>query len=85
MNILFLRLIIFVLVSVLIIVLPWWLSVLLLIGLTVYFHFYPEVIFFGFLIDALYTVQYSFPYVGLVTATIFILITMFVRTRIRKF
>lgn len=85
MNTPLVRSIAFIFVFILVVILPWWLSVVVLIGLTVYFPFYPEVVFFGFLIDALYTIQYSFPYTGLVTATVFLLITMFVKTRVRKF
>lgn len=85
MNSPLLRVVGFVLVFILVVVLPWWLSAIILITLTAYLPFYLEVVFFGFLIDALYTIQYSFPYIGLVTATVFLLITMFVKTRIRKF
>lgn len=79
------RFIAFIVVFLLVVILPWWLSVVILIGLTIYSSLYLEVLFFGFLIDVLYTIQYNFPYTGLVTATVFLLITMFIKTRIRKF
>lgn len=85
MNKSFLRVLGFVFMSILVVVLPWWLSFLLLAGLTIYLNFYLEVIFFGFLIDSLYSVQNHFPYTGLVVSTIFLVVTMFVKTRIRKF
>jgi len=49
-----------------------WISVIILGGLTIYFPLYLEVLFFGFLFDALYSTQYNFPYIGLTIATIFL-------------
>jgi hypothetical protein len=83
MNPYFIRALAFIAVFILAVILPWWLFGLVLIGLTIYFPFYLEVLFFGFLIDALYSVKYSFPYIGLTIATIFLLVVMFVRTKVR--
>ena len=77
------RVILFVLVLIGIVVLPWWLSVVILVGLTIYIPFYPEVLFFGFLFDTLYVSHYTFPYTALTIATMFLIVVMFVRTRIR--
>ena len=77
------RIPLFVLVFILVVVLPWWLSVVILTGLTIYFPTYLEVIFFGFLFDTLYSSNYTFPYVGLCIATVFLIVVMFVKTRIR--
>lgn len=77
------RTIFFIAIFILVLILPWWLSVLLLFGLTVYIRFYPEVLFYGFLIDVLYSDRHTlFPY-GLVFATILFLSIYFVRERIR--
>jgi hypothetical protein len=73
------RVILFVFVLVVVLVLPWWISVVVLMGLTIYLPFYPEVLFFGFLFDTLYGRNQT----GLISATILLIITMFVRTRIR--
>ena len=85
MDITLVRVIAFIFVFILVVILPWWISVVVLIGLTIYFPFYLEVVFFGFLFDALYTIQYSFPYTGLTVATGLLLVSMFVKTRVRKF
>lgn len=83
MNPIFVRILVFILTFISVVVLPWWVSAVVLAGLAIYFPLYLEVLLFGFLFDGLYTVKYSFPYIGLTTATIFLLIVMFVRTRIR--
>ena len=62
-------------------VLPWWLSAIILIGLTIYIPLYLEVLFFGFLFDTLYSASKG--HVALISATIFILVVTFIRTRIR--
>ena len=77
------RAIAFFLALVLIATIPWWLSLVVLIGLTIYFPLYLEVIFFGFLFDTLYSSLHRFPYPALTLATLVLLITMFVRSRIR--
>lgn len=73
------RLLLFVVVFIGVSILPWWLSVIVLAGLTVYIRFYFEVIFFGFLFDILYSNQH----VGIISALVFLLIVEFVRTRVR--
>ena len=73
----------FILLLILVIVLPWWLSAIILICLTIYIPFYLEVLFFGFLFDTLYAPRFVFPYSGLTISTIFLVTVMFVRTRIR--
>jgi len=66
-----------------ILVLPWYLTVALLAGLTIYFPLYLEALPFGFLFDTLYASRYAFPYVGLLVSLIFLILVLFVRTRIR--
>jgi hypothetical protein len=77
------RVILFFLILALVIILPWWLSSLILVFLTIYFPFYLEVLFFGFLFDTLYSVHLSFPYVGLSLGTALLIIVLLVRTQIR--
>jgi hypothetical protein len=60
-------------------VLPWWLTALMLVGLTIYLPTYFEVIFFGFLLDTLYSNQH----IGLISATIFLIIVLLVKSRVR--
>ncbi|MSU45417.1 MAG: hypothetical protein EXS47_02195 [Candidatus Zambryskibacteria bacterium] len=74
----------FVIVLVLTIVLPWWLSIFILAGLTLYTQFYIEVLFFGFLLDALYSSTFSFPYIGLSISALFLLAAVLIKTQIRK-
>ena len=78
-----LRIPLFIIVFIFVLILPWWLSTLILIGLTIYFPFYLEVLFFGFLFDTLYASDYRFPFIGLIFGTIFLLVTIFARTRMR--
>jgi len=78
------RTIFFFLILILVVILPWWLSTLLLFGLTIYLPFYLEVLFFGFLLDLLYSPSFSFPYIGLTFATVLLLIIMFIKTQIRR-
>jgi len=77
------RTIIFVITFVLVVVLPWLVSIFLLVGLSIYFPLYLEVLFFGFLFDTLYSARYGFPYTGLSLATLFLLVTIVARTRVR--
>lgn len=79
------RISIFVITFILVVVLPWWLSTLLLFGLTVYISNYIEVVFFGFFLDSLYLVNYNFPFTGLTIATVVLLLTMFVKTQVKDF
>ncbi|MEI6842965.1 MAG: hypothetical protein WCK48_00425 [bacterium] len=83
MTNIYLRMLLFIIVLVCVIILPWWLSTLILVGLTVYFSFYLEVVFFGFLFDVLYEGNFVFPYKGLILSLIFLLVVMTVRKRIR--
>jgi len=80
----YVRALIFIIVYVGLLVLPWWLSVIILFCLNIYFPIYWEILFFGFIIDSLYAVNYGFPYTGLTTAFILLAITVFVKTQIRK-
>lgn len=84
MNSTIIRILTFILVFFLVSVLPWWLSAIILVGLTIYFPLYLEVLFFGFFFDALYAVRYTFPYTGLSVATVFLLVVIFVKTQVRR-
>lgn len=75
------RTLLFLAVYVCVLVLPWWLTAVILVGLSIYVPFYVEVVFFGFLFDTLYNATNG--HKGLIVATIFILIISFVRTRVR--
>jgi hypothetical protein len=75
----FFRTLIDITVFVCILVFPWWLSVIIVVSLTIYFPFYLEVLFFGFIFDTLYGQNHT----GLIIATIFLASVMFARTRIR--
>ena len=73
------RVLLFFAVWALVLVLPWWLSVLILAGLTIFVPNYVEVLFFGFIFDTIY----SYNHTGLIVATIFLIAFLFVRTKIR--
>jgi hypothetical protein len=83
MNSTVIRGVVFLVTLVLVLVLPWVVSLIILIGLTIYFPFYLELLFFGFLVDTLYGSQSGFFHPGLCLALGFLLLTIFVRTRIR--
>lgn len=77
------RSIFFLATALAVIVSPWWIFGPIVVLQTLYVKNYVEVIFFGFLVDILYSVQYPFPYTFLVFSTVFIILVMFVKTRIR--
>ncbi len=77
------RILVFILALIGILMLPWWISTVVLIALTIYFPFYLEVLFFGFLFDILYASREHFPFFALSLAAIFLIIVSFVRSRIR--
>lgn len=77
------RFLLFVAVFVAVAVLPWWFSVLILIGLTIYYQFYLEILFFGFFFDIIYSTHFSFPYMGLSIATVFLIVVYFAKTYVR--
>jgi len=79
----FFRLVLFFIVLFLVFVLPWWLKAPLLFFLVIYFDFYIEVIFFGFLIDTLYLVDNGIFYPALTSSFVILIIASFVKTRIR--
>lgn len=78
------RVLYFLMVLVAVVVLPWWISIFILAGLTIYISFYLEILFFGFLFDSLYSANFSFPYTWLTVSTVFLLATVLVKTQIRK-
>ncbi len=69
----------FAAVYVCVLTLPWWLSALVLAALTVFVLNYVEVMFFGFLFDTLYSSRH----IGFLAATIFLIVVLFVKSRIR--
>ena len=77
------RVLFFILGFISILIVPWWISSIFLLGLSIYFPLYLEVLVFGFLFDTLYASRYNFPYVGLAVATILLAIVLIVRTRVR--
>lgn len=73
----------FGLMYIVVVIVPWWLSAVLLFGLTVYFSNYVEVLFFGFLFDVLYASQFPMPFLGLLIATVFLMAVILIKTQIR--
>ena len=49
MSTMSIRILVFIAAFIVLVVLPWWVSMVVLLGLTIYFPFYLEVLFFGFL------------------------------------
>jgi len=77
------RVVLFVLVYIAVLTLPWWLSAVLLAGLTVFVPMYVEALFFGFLFDTLYASKFSFPYLALSIAFCLLVIVTFARPYVR--
>jgi hypothetical protein len=75
------RILVFIAAFIVVVILPWWVSTAVLLGLTIYFPFYLEVLFFGFLFDILYPIQSN--YLGLILATAFLIVVLFIKTRLR--
>ncbi len=63
--------------------LPWWIAVLIIIGLSMYLELYLEIIFWGFLYDTLYAERYAFPYTYMTIAAVFFTILILTKSRIR--
>lgn len=78
------RVLFFILMTTLVIVLPIWLSVLLIMSAIIYFNFYLEALFLSFILDSLYSTDFSIPFFWLSTSTAFLLVVMFAKTQIRK-
>lgn len=66
-----------------VLVLPWWLSIFVLLVGTIYFPLYLEILFFGFLFDTLYSGFRNFPHTGLFLALLFLVLVLFAKTRVR--
>ena len=77
------RILLFLIISVCVLVLPWWFSILVIIGFTIYIPSYIEALFFGFLFDTLYSSYYTFTHAALTSAFVLLVLVMFVRSRIR--
>lgn len=82
MNI-YTRILIFILTLFVVMVSPWWLSAIFIISLIIFIDFFIEAIFFGFLIDALYSTTYGYIYPALFLSVIVLLLVTFVKTQIR--
>ncbi len=78
------RLILFVVVFLSVLYMPWWLTLVFLIILAFHFPLYLEIIFFGFLFDHLFLASQKVPYASLIITTIILIIIYFVRTNIRR-
>lgn len=83
MELLLKRFIIFIVVLILVLMLPWWLSVALLLGLSITVSFFIEVLFFAFLLDVLYAPAHTFHY-GLFSAAVLFLAITLIRPRLRR-
>ena len=75
------RILIDALMLIAVLVLPWYISVVLLAAAIIYFSFYIEGICLAFLFDTLYG-SGGVPKV-LIMATAFLMVVMFVKTRVR--
>lgn len=84
MNSTVIRLIVFVSVFLSIVFLPWWATLIYLIGLAFYFPLYLEIIFFGFLFDHLYLASKHSPYKTLVLTAVVLVVISLIRNQIRK-
>jgi len=77
------RILTFIVALIFIVILPWWLSTLMLLGLVIYFPLYFEVLFFGFIFDMLYVTEIIFPYTALTATFVVLLAVYFIKTQIR--
>ena len=84
MNTTVVRLIIFISVFLSIVFLPWWLTLIYLIGLAFYFPLYLEIVFFGFLFDHLFLASKSSPYKALILTAVVLIVITFIRNQIRR-
>lgn len=75
----FLRIILDIFSLIIVLCLPWWLSLIILFFVVIKTKFYPEVIFFGWIIDLLYGHNHTF----VIMMTTYLLIVLFLKTKIR--
>jgi hypothetical protein len=72
------------LVFISILVLPWYISIIIVLGLIIYFNFYLESLFFAFMFDSIYLGHFDFPYTFVSICSIVLLVSVFIKTRIRR-
>lgn len=77
------RLIIFLVLFLFVVVLPWWLAVPLVGFFMIYFPLYLEAVFLAFVYDSLYSSQFYFFNSWLFFATVLLLFLVFVKSFIR--
>lgn len=64
-------------------VFPWWLTTVLIVGFIVYFPYYIEAVFFGFMIDVLYSSGFSWQYYFGFSSLALVLLSSLLRKYIR--
>ncbi|MFA7216823.1 MAG: hypothetical protein WC095_02485 [Candidatus Paceibacterota bacterium] len=65
----YIRIFLFFVAWFLLLVLPWWLTLVVLVGLAVYVPFYLEIIFFGLVFDIIYASPNIFSHYGFIIGT----------------
>ena len=67
-----------------VLIFPWYISMIVVIGLVFFFPIYIEGLFFAFLFDTLYAQRIAFPYVFLLSTVVLLLIVYVLKTQIRR-
>ncbi len=63
--------------------LPWWATLIVIFVLNFLLPMYLEALFYGFIFDTLYSQNFSLPYTYLTLATALLIVTIFIKDRIR--
>lgn len=78
------RLLLFIVVFLSVLYMPWWLTLLFTIGLAFYYPLYLEIIFFGFIFDHLFLASRQVPYLTLGITAFILIVISFIRVNIRR-
>lgn len=78
------RLLLFVVVFLSVLYMPWWLTLLFTICLAYYYPLYLEIIFFGFIFDNLFLASRQVPYLTLGITAFILIVISFIRVNIRR-
>lgn len=78
------RILLFVLVFLSVLYMPWWLTLLFTTFLAFRYPLYLEIIFFGFLFDHLFLASQKVPYVALGITALVLIVISFIRVNVRR-
>lgn len=79
-----LRVLLFIATLAIVVIVPWWISMPLLVAFGIYFPLYIEIMFFGLLFDSLYSSGFRFPFPFLTASFVLLVASVMIKSRIRS-